>query len=201
MDGQAVAIKKTTQEQLSINARLLHELLNELPQHPAVTDTLDYILGAIYGLCQADLNGFKNRPAAYVPEYHPHLANYAINLAEGRRMDSVWTAGFFFNSGIQRLAAVFDRIPKMLGAETRKMVGAKSKPTARGRMLEVNPAPHAHWEKVYGEVNAFKHDPEGLAAGRTVTMDDAVSACSEVLDLLVRSKESINRGFPEPKLP
>ena len=200
MDGQAVAIKKTTQEQLSINARLLTSCLTSFPQHPAVTDTLDYILGAIYGLCQADLNGFKNRPAAYVPEYHPHLANYAINLAEGRRMDSVWTAGFFFNSGIQRLAAVFDRIPKMLGADQKD--GGREVETHRERSdVRGQPAPHAHWEKVYGEVNAFKHDPEGLAAGRTVTMDDAVSACSEVLDLLVRSKESINRGFPEPKLP
>jgi hypothetical protein len=192
----------TVQEQLSINARLLHKLLNELPQHPAVTDTLDYILGAIYGLCQAELTGFKNRPTAYVPEYHAHVANYAINLAEGKCLDSVWTAGFFFNSGIQRLAAAFDRIPKMLGAKPSKKVGSEWKPTtAKDRMSAVNSAPHGHWAKVYYEVNKFKHSPKGLAAGRTVTMDDAVTACSEVLDLLVRSKATFKRDFPEPQLP
>jgi hypothetical protein len=90
----------------------------------------------------------------------------------------------------------------MLGAMPTKKVGSEWKPTtAKDRMSAVNSAPHRHWEKVYDEVNTFKHNPTGRAAGRTVTMDDAVVACSEVLDLIVRSKATIMRNFPEPQLP
>lgn len=202
MFNESSAIHRTRQERLSEQALALYRLLNDLPQNPAVTDTLDYILGAFYGLYRADASEFKDRSTAYVPEYHAHLANYAINLAEGKGMDSVWTAGFFFNSGIQRLAAAFDRVPKMLGADSKKRMGSVRKPTtAKERMTAVNPVPHRLWEKVYDEVNEFKHSPEGLAAGRSVTMDDAVSACAEVLDLLERSKEAITQKFPEPLHP
>jgi hypothetical protein len=190
------AVSSTTKERLKEQARDLHRLLNELPQHHAITDTLDYVLGALFGLLQAETTGFKERIGGYVPEYHAHVANYAMNLSEGRQLNSVWLAGFYFNSGIQRLAAAFDRVPKMLGAANKGMVDGKKKPTtARDRMTEVNSGDWANWEKVYDEVNAFKHSPEGRATGRTVTMEDAVAASAEVLDLLAQTKSELNRRF------
>src|ERR1700676_1705777 len=61
--------------QLNEYGQSLHNLLVELPDHPAITDTLDYVLGALYGLVQAHKLGFKDRFTEYVPVYRPHLAN------------------------------------------------------------------------------------------------------------------------------
>jgi hypothetical protein len=151
-------------EQLDEYGRLLHKLFVELPDHPAITDTFDYVLGALYGLVQAHNLGFKDRSTQYVPVYRPHLANYALEVSKKQALDSAWTAGFHFNSGIQRLASAFDRLPQMLGAKMKKSVKGKMRPTsANERMAEVNPKTCTHWKGVYDEVNAFKHSPEGRA--------------------------------------
>ena len=115
----------------------------------------------------------------------------SLELAMGKPLDSIWTAGFFFNSGIQRLAAVFDRIPKILGARIK---------TAKGRMTEVNSGACPNWVKVYDEVNAYKHSPEGKAAGRSVSMEEAVECCSEVLDLLSRKTAILVQQYPDPHI-
>jgi len=105
-------------------------------------------------------------------------------------------AGFYFNSSIQRLAAAFDRLPQMLRAKTKKRVAGKRKSTsAKERMAEVNSAAFAHWQRVYDEVNAFKHSPEGRAAGRTVLMEDALSAFHEMLDLIANTKTRLESRY------
>jgi hypothetical protein len=174
-------------DQLDQFGRSMHRLLAELPDHAAITDTLDYILGALFGLAQANLIGFKDRSAEFVSVYRPNLANYALQITGDRAMNSLWLSGFFFNSAIQRLASGFDRVPRMLGAKMTKRVGRRNKEigtSAKERMTEVNAKPFPHWERVYDEVNAFKHSPEGKAAGREVTMSDALAAFGELLELL-----------------
>src|SRR5215469_17233104 len=116
----------TIPQQLDEYGRSLHRLFLELPDHTAITDTLDYVLGALYALSQAHQLGFKDRSTHYVSVYRPHLANYALQISDGSVLNSLWLAGFNFNSGIQRLAAAFDRIPRMLGARMRKRAGGKS---------------------------------------------------------------------------
>jgi len=187
---------QTTPEQLADYGRLLHTLLVELPDHPAITDTLDYVLGALYGLAQAHHIGFKDRSTQYVPVYRPHLANYALEVSTGQALDSVWTAGFYFNSGIQRLASAFDRLPRMLGAKMKKSMNGKMRPTtAKERMTEKNPNGFSKWEKVYDEVNAFKHSPEGRAAGRTVTMNYALSVVAEMMQLISSEKATLAKRY------
>jgi hypothetical protein len=46
-------IDKSIPSQLDEYGKSLHKLLIELPEHPAITDTLDYILVALQGLTQA----------------------------------------------------------------------------------------------------------------------------------------------------
>jgi hypothetical protein len=182
-------IDKSISAQLDDYGTSLHKLLAELPDHPAITDTLDYILGALYGLTQANQGGFKDRLTKYAPAYRPHLAKYAIKIPKVEPVNKLWMAGFFFNSGIQRLASAFDRIPQMLGAKMNRKVNGKKKSTsAKERMTEMNATPHTHWQAVYDEINTFKHDPEGRAAGRTVTMDDALSAFGEMMQLIADRK-------------
>jgi len=183
--------------QLNEYGQSLHNLLVELPDHPAITDTLDYVLGALYGLVQAHKLGFKDRFTEYVPVYRPHLANYALEVPKGGPIDPVWNAGFHFNSGIQRLAAAFDRLPQMLGARMKKTVRGKTRSTtAKERMAEVNPSPCPHWETVYDEVNVFKHYPEGRAAGRNVSMNEALLAFGEMTQLVLHNKGEIAKRYP-----
>src|SRR6266852_3463244 len=83
-------------------------------------DPLDYLLGALHGLLQAKRLGFKDRdhalddPRGRSPQgaeywaYGP-LARVRL-MAEGKlRVDGAWVAGFYFNSAVARMAAVFDR--------------------------------------------------------------------------------------------
>jgi hypothetical protein len=114
-------------DQLDEYGRALHTFFLELPDHAAITDTLDYALGALFGLAQADRIGFKDRSAEFVSVYRPNLANYALQVTGDRPVNSLWLAGFYFNSGIQRLASAFDRIPRMLGAKMTKRVGRANK--------------------------------------------------------------------------
>jgi hypothetical protein len=58
-------------------------------------------------------------------------------------------------------------------------------------MTEVCLTPFAEWEEVYDEVNAFKHAPEGRAAGRTVSMNDAIEAFDQMLNLLMHSEQTL----------
>jgi hypothetical protein len=187
---------KTIPEQLDGYGCLLHSLLVELPDHPATTDTLDYALGALYGLTQANQTGFKDRPTQYLRVYRPHLANYALQVASGLPLHSLWTAGFYFNSGIQRIASAFDRIPRMLGAKMHKQVaGRRQSTTAKERMKEVNAKTYTQWERVYDEINAFKHSPEGRAAGRKVTINDALSAFGEMMQLISDKKAILLKRY------
>jgi hypothetical protein len=175
----------------NVSARLnefgvtLHELFLQLPDHDAATDTLDYILGALFGLARAQEAGFRDRKGAHFPIYRPHLANYALEIPKNQNVNQLWTAGFYFNSAIQRIASAFDRIPRMLGAKKKKKLGGKQVYTsAKERMTQVNRTSFDKWERVYDEVNAFKHDPKGRAAGRTVTMSDAIESFEQMLNLL-----------------
>jgi hypothetical protein len=155
------------------------------PEHDAITDTLDYLLGALYGLSRAHHLGFRERKGKHFLVYRPHLANYALEIPKNGEVNCLWSAGFYFNSAIQRLASAFDRIPRMLRAKMTKKVAAKRVSTsAKERMGEVNPASHTNWELLYDEVNHFKHSPEGRAAGRTVTLEDALRAFEQTVDLL-----------------
>jgi hypothetical protein len=80
----------------------------------------------------------------------------------------------------------------MLGAKKKKKVGGKRVFTsAKERMTEVNHIPFDKWEKVYDEVTAFKHDPKGRAAGRTVAMSDAVESFEQMLNLLNDSRAEL----------
>ena len=68
-------------EQLVVCCHAIHTLLLELPSDLAIVDTLDYLLGAAYGLLKAKKVGFQNRPQAHLQHYEAHVAQYAANIA------------------------------------------------------------------------------------------------------------------------
>lgn len=185
-------MSKTVPARLDGFGVAIHQLFLQLPNHDAVTDTLDYALGALFGLARAHELGFRDRTGAHFSVYRPHLANYALKIPKNQSVNRLWMAGFYFNSAIQRIAAAFDRVPQMLGAKKKKKVGTKRVSTsAKERMTEVNHSAFDKWQKVYDEVNAFKHDPEGRAAGRTVTMTDSIESFEQMLNLLNARKADL----------
>ncbi|HZT34629.1 MAG TPA: hypothetical protein VFA15_01825, partial [Nitrososphaera sp.] len=172
-----------------------HQLFNHLPNHIDITDTLDYLLGALYGLRRAYELDFRDRSADHHKNYRDNLAVYCLEIPQRGQVNPLWTAGFYFNSAIQRLASAFDRITQMFGEKA-----TKDNP-ARKRMAKVNAkikaGSYAEWEKIYQEVNLLKHPPSGLARGRTVTLADAFKALAQTLDLIEKGKKIIIERYPE----
>jgi len=173
-------------QQLQRPADDLKALLVRLPNHDAITDVFDYVVGAFYGLMRAIEVGFVDRPGSWYSTYRPHLHQYVERVMTDKPLNDRWLAGFYFNSGIQRLAACFDRIPKLLGAQGKN---------ARERMKSINVACYAAWDKVYEEINAYKHDVAGKADGRTVNMKDAVQAFEEVIALLKANEAKLAANY------
>lgn len=173
----------------------LHNLLRGLPDDRAITDTLDYAIGALHGLAKAIDLKFVDRSGESDRTYRPFLAQYVLSIAELKPVHSTWLAGFYFNSAIQRIAACYDRIPKLLGAEEKKGGDAGS------RMDKVNGAKREdhkrveHWKNVYEEFNPFKHSPEGKASGRGIGLEDALSAFDELLRLVESKRERLNEAY------
>lgn len=160
----------------------LDSLLKTLPDHDAITDTLDYVVGAVYGLERAIHWGFMDRPGTWDQTYRPFLTKYVLDIVAGKDIHPLWLGGFYFNSAIQRLAASYDRIPGLLGAGTGN---------ARERMISVRGSEGQDWYSVYKEVNALKHSPMGKAEGRRVTLEMALNAVDELLDLVETKSEDL----------
>lgn len=169
-------------QRLHRSADELKTLLVQFPDRDAITDVLDYVVGAFYGLTKAIEVGFVDRPSGWHSAYRSHLPKYVDDIKTGKPPNAHWLGGFYFNSAIQRLAACFDRIPKLLRARGKNV---------RARMTHVNPKGCPAWANVYGEINAFKHDVAGKAAGRTVSVADAAQAFEELVTLLKANEAKV----------
>jgi hypothetical protein len=64
--------------------RRLHALIRELPDDDAVTDTLDYIADALYGLDRALMVGFVDRGTPFHDTYRAFLSKYVLDIIEHR---------------------------------------------------------------------------------------------------------------------
>ena len=107
------------------------------------------------------------------------MAHYRV------RTEGKWTAGFYFNNALFRIAAVYHRILKVV-------VGDNSKPfkvlVPEAHEL-FKKAQHRDWEsgmlkRVNCEVNGLKHTDEGIIEGRKVSFSEAVRAADELTTLI-----------------
>jgi hypothetical protein len=62
-----------------------------------------------------------------------------------------------------------------------------SEPSGTGRCCRADEG-----RAVYGEVNAFKHDPQRKAAGRTVSMNDALLSFGRIMQILSDQKTPVD---------
>src|SRR5262249_21421573 len=108
------------------------------------------------------------------------------------RVDGAWAAGFYFDSALARMAAVFDRVVKRTARRKGLLPprGSGNGPSLRDLLsaLSLDSFFQGKLGDVYREVNRLKHDAEGHAARRGVTMADATAAFTQMLALLEHPK-------------
>jgi hypothetical protein len=160
---------------------------------------LEYLLGALHGLFEAKTLGFKDRShalddargrSAAGVEYWDYGPLRRVRLmTEGKlRIDGAWVAGFYFNSALVRIAAVFDRVVRRQAAAKglHRAPHRGRPPSVREllRRLGLGRFTSGTLANVYDEVNRLKHHAAGLARRRHVTMANATAAFEQMLDLL-----------------
>jgi hypothetical protein len=170
-----------------ISNRLAHEL-DDLPDHPAVVDVFDYLAGAILSLELAGRD-FLNRRGGQVANYKKMLSGYLSEIPKGRSPNPYWVCGYYVNSAMLRIAACYDRIPKMI------LKKKKGKAHQLMQAICTDPSSYANWKAVYEEVNKLKHEAEGLASGRHVSKDEVMRALKEIVSLLETKKSSIITAY------
>ena len=180
------------------------EPLIEKAQAEEVRDPLDYLLGALHALFQAKRLRFKDRnhplhgKSGDSPEgieYWQYAALKRVRrMSQGKlRVDGAWTAGFYFNSALTRIAAVFDRVVRRKARQRRldqPPPGSRQSPSVKELLEALGLAELRTREliAVYDEVTPLKHKAIGLAKRRNVTMAVAIAGFGQMLDLLEHPK-------------
>jgi len=178
----------------SLSKRLAQEL-DGLPDREAITDVFDYLAGAIYSLKKCEDFKFWSRSGQRLTNYKKKVCQYLAEIPQGKAPNQYWISGYFFNSAMLRIAACYDRVPKLI----LKKGKLKGKENAHLLMASVfgNGSRYAKWTAVYQEVNSLKHDASGLASGRHVAKDDVMAALTEVVSLLEEKQKDIASAYDD----
>ncbi len=149
---------------------------------------LDDLLGAVYSLIYAKGHRYAERQQSLSPEDMQNVHLRAVDMSAGKvRTEGQWTAGFYFNNALFRLAAIYHRTLKIItGRENEKVYVETLRPLAKALFQNWTSRP---WEdanigKVHTQVNGLKHGADGIYEGRKVVFDEAVRASDELLSLI-----------------
>lgn len=185
LDSQDPSYKKLTEL-----ARRLEVLVNKphTANDPDVQSTLDFFLGALYGLNLAVIGGYEHRPLRSAPDLDAIKERSALLTKGEVRVDGKWMAGFHFNSAMLRLSAVYHRTLKVLTGNT----DPDADTVVKDLLEELRPL-YKGWtrqawtskfvDRIHGEVNTLKHVSDGLFDGRNVKLGDALGGAEEIVRL------------------
>jgi len=169
-------------------SRIRH-LTSELSQVNALNvdaqGNLGLLLGACYALARAMILRFKDRTGTALPsDYSIELSSILACIGHGQLpQDGPWLAEFYFNSALQRLAAIYHRTLKVLTGDHRQHVPKLAQQAIQGKLLRENDL--AALKDVHDEINMLKHDSDSLKKDRRVSVALAVRAAEEA-GLLVK---------------
>jgi hypothetical protein len=173
----------------------------EIQSQRALLACLDDLLGAIYSLFYAIHHEHDDTrtQALTLPDISNVLVR-AKDMTSGKvRTDGKWTAGYYVNSALFRLASVYHRaLQIVVGTQ-----GQSFKVLLRGTHAWFKSCQGSVWacsalKKVDDEVNGLKHTPQGIFTGRNVAFDDAVQAAEELLTLLEAFQVRGGKSVSEP---
>ena len=177
--------------------------LDELPDHDAVTDVFDYLAGAIYSLKQCEALRSWNRKGGRLTNYKKKVSQYLSEIPNGKPPNEYWISGYFLNSTMLRIAACYDRIPKLIlkrdklkrNESAHTLMNSVLASVAVGGVAASFCMNCPSWKAVYKEVNKLKHDRSSFAGGRSVSKDDVKGALEEIASLLEAKKNEIAHAY------
>lgn len=151
--------------------------------------SLDDLLGAVYSLIYARHHDYDDRQQSLGPQDIRAVRVRASDMSLGRvRTEGKWTAGYYFNNSLFRVAAIYHRALKIV---TGKKEGDK---VYLDTLRPIAESLFQNWEnrgwistnlaKLHKEVNELKHTPGGIYQGRDVQFSEAISAVDELLTLI-----------------
>jgi len=151
---------------------------------------LDDLLGAVYSLFYAIHHDFSERPHALAPTNIGSVLDRAKDMAHGRvRTEGKWTAGFYLNNALFRIAAVYHRVLKLYTGDSQSKI-KKLVTTASEKYKSTQ---NRAWKsralkKVNCEVDKVKHTQGGIIKGRDAGLNEAIQATEELLALIEAAK-------------
>lgn len=154
--------------------------------NPNACACIDDLLGAVHALFMARIHGFQDRLGQ--PIELAVLGKRAAALSNGTvRATGKWAAGFYFNGALFRISSVYHRILKVvLGTPRSRYTVDRLFPAATRKYKDWT---GLDWDginvrAIHREVNTLKHDARGVYMGRTVTVENAISAVEELITLI-----------------
>lgn len=157
------------------------ERMEALPDHPAIVDCLDYVAGAVFALVKVREHKYWDRQGPFLKDYKARVVGHLRNIAAGNALNEYWIGGFYFYSAVQRIAAAYDRLPRLL----LRLPGTdRTNPHDLFRRIFGVDDRFPAWKQIYCEFNPLKHWPEGMSAGKKFSPDDAVIALQEIASFL-----------------
>ncbi len=144
---------------------------------------LGILLGSLYGLARAVQLGYEDRTGrALSLQYSKELRGLLADLEKGNLpSEGQWLAGFYFNSALHRLAALYHRSLKILtgrddNAPSLLEYAVKAKLLKKEHVSAL--------ATVHKEVNKLKHDTFGVLRDRAVDLALTVTAASQAFVLI-----------------
>lgn len=177
-------------QRLSELAGRLADLLERpaLQLQPSLLACLDDLLGAVYSLMYATYHGYVDRIQPLGSNDVANVLVRARDMSNGRlRSDGKWTAGFYFNNALFRLAAVYHRSLKVVTNNGgTKLYVPELLPLANSKFNAKYGSDwnHANLSKIHEEVNSLKHTSGGIQSGRSALFEEAVEATVEIMALI-----------------
>lgn len=180
--------------------------LPEVQSNSSWEACLDDLLGAVYGFYYAKRHAYADRNTSLNPEYMRLVRTRATDMSNLRvRTEGLWTAGFYFNSALFRVAAVYHRSLKIVAgkeASVLEFADLLSKAEKLFKDSQKHDWTNTNLGKVNSEVNDLKHAGSGIYDGRHVQFDDALQALDEMVNFIeaLRGSQSSNFAAQRPPL-
>jgi len=153
-------------------------------EQKALHATTDYLLGALHSLNEAHRLDFVDRPD--IPPACESIQSIAGVLEAGVPIpQGQWLAGYYFNSALVRMSAVFHRSLKIKHHQILSTL----------KVNQLDPTAQKTWPDLWSileEVNDLKHDAAGCWEGRTVRFTQALAAMDKLIEIL----EGWDRSHP-----
>ncbi len=186
----SVEAKEACQPLFELGGRIATLLSSDqIKSSVSMQASLDDLRGAAYSLIHARHHSYAERNHSLGVADIGNVRVRATDISASRvRTEGKWTAGYYFNSALFRIAAVYHRILKAVaGKENEEDVYIRDLlPIVTTQFYSWTNQDWSHEKAtdVYRQVNKLKHKAGGIYQGRAVTFDDAAGALTELLKLI-----------------